>query len=119
MSPTEHPGTAVAADSASPTRGFLRAVHIGEDFIAAAALAAMVVLPLVEIAVRPFLAGGIPGSIPFVEHLTLWVGFLGASLAAREGKLSALATATIMPEGRLRYRRLYDPCRRRGQRCGG
>ena len=103
MSRTEHPGSEVAADSSSPGRRVLGAVHVGEDLIAAAALAAMVILPLAEIAIRPFLAGGIPGSIPFVQHLTLWVGFLGATLAAREGKLIALATATFMPEGRLRH----------------
>ena len=94
---TESPRT----DATRPGR-FLGAVHFSEDLIASLALAAMVVLPLVEIAVRPFIAGGIPGSIPFVEHLTLWVGFLGATLAAREGKLIALATSTFMPEGRWR-----------------
>ena len=79
--------------------GFL---HTGEELIAACALGAMALLPLAEIVIRPFLAGGIPGSIPFVEHLTLWVGFLGAGLAARHNKLIALATATFIPEGRVR-----------------
>ena len=102
MSRTEHPKPEVPADPASLREGALRTVHAGEDLIAAVALAAMVVLPLAEIAVRPFLAGGIPGSIPFVQHLTLWVGFLGATLAARDGKLIALATATFMPQGCLR-----------------
>jgi len=102
MSRIELPNTEVAANSASHGRGILGAVHVGEEIIAAVALAAMVILPLAEIAVRPFLAGGIPGSIPFVQHLTLWVCFLGAALAAREGKLIALASATFMPEGRLR-----------------
>ena len=102
MSRIELPKTEVAAASASHGRGILGAVHVGEEIIAAVALAAMVILPLAEIAVRPFLAGGIPGSIPFVQHLTLWVGFLGAALAAREGKLIALASATFIPDGRLR-----------------
>ncbi len=62
----------------------------------------MVVLPLGEIALRRLFGVGIPGSIPFVQHLTLWVGFLGAALAAREGRLLALATGTFLPEGRLR-----------------
>ena len=57
----------------------------------------MAILPLAEIVVRPLLAGGIPGSIPFVQHLTLWVAFVGAALAAREGKLVALATGSFMP----------------------
>jgi tripartite ATP-independent transporter DctM subunit len=63
------------------------------------ALAAMVLLPLGEIATRSLLGTGIPGAASFVQHLTLWVGFLGAALAARDGKLLALATRSFMPEG--------------------
>jgi C4-dicarboxylate transporter, DctM subunit len=73
-----------------------------EDGIAALALAAMVVLPLAEIATRRIFGVGVPGSGPFVQHLTLWVGFLGAAIAAREGKLLALATGTFVPQ---RWRR--------------
>ena len=71
--------------------------------MASSALLAMVVLPLAEVAVRRLAAGGIPGSIAIVQHLTLWVGFLGAAIAARDGKLLALATATFLPEGRVRH----------------
>ena len=91
---------ATASDSGSP---FVRVFQGGEELLANFALAAMVMLPLAEIAFRPILAGGIPGSIPFVQHLTLWVGFLGASLAARDGKLIALATASFIPDGRIRH----------------
>ena len=80
----------------------LRFLHTGEELFAACALGAMALLPLAEIVIRPFIAGGIPGSIPFVEHLTLWVAFLGAGLAARRSKLIALATATFIPEGAVR-----------------
>jgi len=73
-----------------------------EDGIAALALAAMVVLPLAEIVVRRIFGVGIPGSGPFVQHLTLWIGFLGAAIAARDGKLLSLATGTFVPEGRPR-----------------
>jgi tripartite ATP-independent transporter DctM subunit len=69
-----------------------------EDGIAATALAAMVVLPLAEIVARRIFGVGVPGSGPFVQHLTLWIGFLGAAIAAREGKLLALATGTFLPE---------------------
>ena len=102
MSSTEHPRTDVSPHSAPNGSSFLRFFHSTEDLIAAGALVAMVLLPLAEITIRPFRAGGIPGSIPFVQHLTLWVGFLGATLAAREGKLIALATGTLMPKGRVR-----------------
>ena len=76
--------------------------HSFEDLLAIFALGVMVALPLAEIVIRPFIPGGIPGSIPFVEHLTLWVGFLGAALAARHGKLIALATASFIPDGSIR-----------------
>ena len=63
----------------------------------------MAVLPLLEIAWRAAFKSGIPGSGPFVQHLTLWVGFLGAAIAAREGRLLSLATGAFIPEGRWRH----------------
>jgi tripartite ATP-independent transporter DctM subunit len=62
----------------------------------------MAVLPIAEIGLRAAFETGIPGAIPIVQHLTLWVGFLGAAMAAREGKLLALATASFLPKGRAR-----------------
>ena len=82
-----------------------------EDIIAALAMLAMVALPLLEIAVRRLFGVGVPASGPIVQHLTLWVGFLGAAIAARDGKLLALATGTFIPEGR-------SGARRRSRRCG-
>jgi C4-dicarboxylate transporter DctM subunit len=73
-----------------------------EDATVAAALLAMVVLPLLEIAVRRLFGVGVPGSGPIVQHLTLWVGFLGAAIAARDGKLLALATGTLIRNERWR-----------------
>ena len=70
---------------------------MAEDAIATLAMLAMVVLPLLEIAVRRVFGVGVPGSGPIVQHLTLWVGFLGAAIAARDGKLLALATGTFIP----------------------
>lgn len=70
--------------------------------MAALALTVMISLPLAEAAARKLFGIGIPGALPFVQHLTLWVGFLGAALAAREGKLLALATGELLPEGRFR-----------------
>jgi C4-dicarboxylate transporter DctM subunit len=73
-----------------------------ETALASLALGLMVLLPLAEIVARPLFGQGIPGSGPFTQHLTLWVGFLGATIAAREGRLLALATNTFLPEGRVR-----------------
>jgi len=67
-----------------------------ETFLAVAALSAMALLPLVEIVARQF-GGGIPGSIPFVQHLTLFVTFLGAALAASSERLLAMATTRFLP----------------------
>jgi C4-dicarboxylate transporter DctM subunit len=73
-----------------------------ENLLAGLALLAMVLLPLAEIVSRRVLGRGIPASFPIVQHLTLWVGFLGAAIAARDGKHLALATGTFIPEGRWR-----------------
>jgi C4-dicarboxylate transporter DctM subunit len=70
-----------------------------ENAVASFALLAMVALPLLEIVVRRLFGVGVPASGPIVQHLTLWVGFLGAAIAARDGKLLALATGTLMRDG--------------------
>jgi C4-dicarboxylate transporter, DctM subunit len=76
-----------------------RALVLIEDTFSSLALLAMVILPLLEIVWRRAFGQGIPGSGPIVQHLTLWVGFLGAAIAARDGKLLALATGTFIPHG--------------------
>ncbi|MBI4477120.1 MAG: TRAP transporter large permease subunit [Acidobacteria bacterium] len=73
-----------------------------EDSLATLALAGVILLPLVEIVVRRAFQVGIPGSGPFTQHLTMWVGLLGAMVAARDGKLLSLATGTFLPEGHIR-----------------
>lgn len=85
----------------APARASLpaRLVAASEDGLAALALAVMVVLPLLEIVLRRFAGIGIPGEGPIVQHLVLWVGFLGAAIAAREGKLLSLATGSFVPSG--------------------
>lgn len=76
----------------------LRVLGVGEEFLAAAALAAMVFLLLVEIVVRPWFGYVIPGAQVFVRQLTMWVALLGAALAARDGRLLALATGAFLGE---------------------
>ncbi len=77
-----------------------------EDAVSAIALTAMAVIPILEIVLRRTTGSGIPGAGPIVQHLVLWVGFLGAAIAAREGTLLALASGTFIPEGR--WRRAAD-----------
>src|SRR5579859_6434321 len=59
------------------------------------------VLPLAEIASRRLLHQTIPGETAFVSTLTLWLGLLGAAIAARDGKLLTLATGEFLPKGRI------------------
>jgi len=73
--------------------------RLAENGIASTALLLMAFLPIAEAGMRLVFGIGIPGSFPFVQHLTLWVTFLGAALAAREGKLLSLATGEFLPEG--------------------
>jgi tripartite ATP-independent transporter DctM subunit len=84
--------------AAAARRGF----ETSEDALAIAVLAAMALLPLLEIAGRRLFNIGVPGSILVVQHLTLVIAFLGAARAAREDKLLALATVSFLPE---RWRR--------------
>src|SRR5439155_22890054 len=86
-----------------------------EDAVASLALLVMMLLPLAEIVSRRAFSRGIPGSGPIVQHLTLWVGFLGAAIAARDGKLLALATGTFIPQGVWRraadiFAAAFGPC---------
>jgi uncharacterized membrane protein YeaQ/YmgE (transglycosylase-associated protein family) len=71
-----------------------------EDLIASLAALGIMILPLSEVVLRRFFNTGVPGAAPFTAHLTLIVGLVGASIAAREGKLLSLATGTMFPEGR-------------------
>jgi tripartite ATP-independent transporter DctM subunit len=75
-----------------------RLTELFENSLSMGVLAGMLVLPLAEIAGRLAFGRGIPGSIPLVQHLTLWCAFLGAALAARSRRLLALSTADFLPK---------------------
>jgi tripartite ATP-independent transporter DctM subunit len=77
--------------------GLAGVVHIGENAFANAALAIMTLLPILEIVGRRLLGQGVPGSVLFVQSLTLWVAFLGAMIAARQRRHLALATTAFLP----------------------
>ncbi len=79
----------------------VRAFRI-EDSLSIGVLALMVLIPLIEVAGRELAGRGLPGAIPIVQHLTLWIAFLGAGLAARSDRLLALSTADVLPQ---RWRR--------------
>lgn len=68
-----------------------------ENGVGILAILAMAVLPIGEIVGRHALGQGIPGSITWVQHLTLWVAFAGGIIAARDRRHLALATTTFLP----------------------
>jgi C4-dicarboxylate transporter DctM subunit len=70
-----------------------------ENILATVTLGGIMLLPLTEIVVRRVIGTGIPGAGPFAQNLTLWVGLVGAAIAAREGKLLTLATGEFLPKG--------------------
>ncbi|MCZ4303302.1 TRAP transporter large permease subunit [Zoogloeaceae bacterium G21618-S1] len=78
-------------------------VHKVEDTMLSLVLAAMVLLPVLEIALRSSLSIGIANAAALVQHGALLVGMLGAAVAAREGRLLSLAgLGRWLPE-RLRW----------------
>src|SRR5438552_1425365 len=62
----------------------------------------MTILPVLEIILRRVRGSGVPGGSVYVQHLTLWLGFLGALAATAAGKHLGLATANLLPHGRWR-----------------
>ncbi|MDZ4684193.1 MAG: TRAP transporter small permease subunit, partial [Planctomycetaceae bacterium] len=73
-----------------------------ENVIVSVALAAMMLLPLVEATLRKLFQTGISGSTSIVQHLTLIVGMMGGALAARENRLLTLSTLGNLLKGRWR-----------------
>ena len=73
-----------------------------EEILIAVALSAMVLLVLIQIILRNFFSVGIMGGAEMVRHLVLWVAFLGAGLAAREGKHIRIEIARQILPARLR-----------------
>ncbi|MBV9083830.1 MAG: TRAP transporter small permease, partial [Acidobacteriaceae bacterium] len=69
-----------------------------ENLLSVAALTAMTLLPVSEMVARQFHMGGITGAAVIVQQLTLWIGFLGAALAARSGNLLSLSASTFLPD---------------------
>ncbi|HSN89645.1 MAG TPA: TRAP transporter large permease subunit, partial [Anaeromyxobacteraceae bacterium] len=63
---------------------------------------AMVLLPAASTLSRRLIGHGLPGAAVLAQHLTLWVGFLGALLATASGRHLALSTLDHVPAGPLR-----------------
>ena len=57
-----------------------------EGTLTAFLLASMILLAFLQVILRNFFSTGILWVDPFLRHMVLWVGFLGASLATRQEK---------------------------------
>ena len=71
--------------SKAPSRLF-NAIARVEDAVISVVLLSMILLVLVQIGLRNFCSTGMSGGAEIVRHMLLWVAFLGAAIAAREGK---------------------------------
>ncbi|MDO8769979.1 MAG: TRAP transporter large permease subunit [Burkholderiaceae bacterium] len=74
---------------------------LAENIVLAIVLAAMALLPLVEILLRALFQTGVSGAAAFTQHLALITGMLGAAVAAREGRLLSLSTLNSQLSGRV------------------
>lgn len=63
-----------------------------EDGLAAVALLTMAVLPVTEMGLRLMFRTGLPGASGYLQNLTLWVGLVGATIAARQSRHLNLTT---------------------------
>ena len=82
-----------------PEAGGVSLLHRAENAVSIAILCAMALLPILEIVGRRLWRTGIPGSTMLVQHGTLWIGFLGGAIAARDGRLLSIGTvAGLFPE---------------------
>ncbi|MCH7496559.1 MAG: TRAP transporter large permease subunit [Candidatus Marinimicrobia bacterium] len=76
-----------------------RGLDLAGDWTLVTILAVMVTFPVAEVIWRELFRSGISGSIVTVQHLTLWIGFVGAMLAARDGRLLSLTgDSSWLPE---------------------
>jgi C4-dicarboxylate transporter DctM subunit len=94
----EHSETPAAGEqgAGAPTESLLARLVGGSVGVL---LLAMVAIPAGETLSRRFLGRGLSGSAVLVQHLTLWVGFLGALLATIAERHLALSTGEVIPAG--------------------
>jgi C4-dicarboxylate transporter, DctM subunit len=78
-----------------------------ERAVAVLVISLACLLPLIAMATRLAGVRGIPGSVVFVQQLTLWIAFLGAALAASGDRLLGMSANTFVPAGWLRPVRLF------------
>jgi C4-dicarboxylate transporter, DctM subunit len=81
--------------------GWRGSLKLAENLAITFCLAAMVLLPLIDIALRQTTIV-LPGSSAIQCHLTLFVCMIGGAIASREGRLLSLSTVTAFLKGKLK-----------------
>ena len=72
--------------------------------LASAGFAVMVLFPILEAGVRRFTSWNFPSSAVWVQHLTLWLGILGAILASFLGRHLSIAVGEALRAPTLKRR---------------
>ena len=65
-----------------------------EQILVALFLSVMILIAFLQIVLRNFFATGISWGDSLVRYLVVWVGFIGAALAAKEGKHISIEVAS-------------------------
>ena len=80
---------------------FIERLKWGENTVAIAVFAVLTFFPALEILARLIGRPGIPASAILVQHMTLWIGFIGAVLATRQNKLLSLIRKPLFQEDKI------------------
>ncbi|MFY7867308.1 TRAP transporter large permease subunit [Roseateles sp.] len=91
-------------------RGWMRF----DEGLASLALALMMLIPMVEIAMRPLLGQGVENASVLVQHLGLVMAMFGALAAERHGHLTTLGTANPGLAGSTPIQTLMQACAKGG-----
>ena len=79
-----------AAKKNSESCRFVAVLHRFEDFLLVAFLGAMLLIAAAQIGLRNVMGMSLMWGDPLTEHIMLWAGLLGASLATRQRKHIAI-----------------------------
>ena len=74
---------------------FREYVNRSENILTIGVFSILTIFPAVEIFTRLLGRPGIPASPILVQHMTLWIGFIGAVLATRQNKLLSLTRVPL------------------------
>ncbi|HPG50140.1 MAG TPA: TRAP transporter large permease subunit, partial [Spirochaetota bacterium] len=72
---------------------FLTLFQKVENYIAFAALIFLAVIPVIEVIARKLFKTGVPNSSDYLQHLVLWLTFIGGMITSRERKHLSLSAA--------------------------